>query len=204
MPQLFQDDNEYIYDAIMNEIEGKPGPIFKFNPISKVYEYFNTLYPNRKYKKQFNVSHLKRGDIVHFGDNDYRNTNKLIFDGSKLECLYTLVDDYGSLPPDYVVGDKLEEFNIGDFENLIDHNEIYWLSKEILQKIILYEKNGDILGKVMIKDKEWFIEFVYYTLDPHNIESLQIYINKLSINYDDVSKRHPFNKVDDNTLYMYF
>jgi hypothetical protein len=73
MPQIFQNDEEYIYDAIINDIEGNSGPIFKFNPITKVYEYFNTLYPNRKYKKQFNISHMKRGDIVHFGDKYYRN-----------------------------------------------------------------------------------------------------------------------------------
>lgn len=204
MPQIFQNDNQYIYDAIINEIQGNSGPIFKFNPISNVYEYSNTLYPNKKYKKEFNISHMKRGDIVHFGNNYYRNSNKLIFDGVKLEFLYSLVDDYGSLSPDYVVGDKLEEFDVGDFENIIDHNEINWLSKETLQKIILYEEENEIFGKVMIKNKEWFIEFNYYNLDPHNLESLQEYINKLITNYDDVSKRHPFNKIGDNTLTMNF
>lgn len=204
MPQIFKNDEEYIYDAIINDIEGNSGPVFKFNPITKVYEYFNTLYPNKKYKKQFNISHLRRGDIVHFGDKYYRNDNKLIFDGIKLECLYTHVDDYGSLPPDYVVGDKMEEFDVGDFEYLIDHNQIIWLSKETLQKIILYEENEEIIGKVMIKNKEWFIEFVYYTLVPHDIESLQIYINKLITNYDDIPKRHPVNKVGENTLTMNF
>ena len=53
-------------------------------------------------------------------------------------------------------------------------------------------------------NKEWFIEFIYYNLDCHDIESLQIYINKLVINYDKFSKRHPFNKASYDTLYMYF
>ena len=149
MPKLFESE-EYIFNAIMNEIRKNPGPILKFNPISKLYEYSNTSFPNRTYKKQFDFSYMKRGDIIHFGNNYYRNNNKLIFDGEKLECLYTLVDDYGSVPPEYVVGDKLEEFNIGDYEYLIDHNQIYWLSKETLQKIILYEEDENIIGKVQI------------------------------------------------------
>jgi hypothetical protein len=203
MPKQYQYE-EYIYEGLMNDIDDNPGQRFKFNPINKVYEYSNTLYPNKIYKKQFNTTPMKRGDIAHFGDNYYRNSNKLIFDGVKLECLYTLVDDYGSLPPDYVVGDKLEDFNIGDFDNLIDHNEIYWLSKETLQKIELYEENEEIMGKVMIKGKEWFIEFINYTPNNHDIDFLQTYINKLITNYDNVSSRHPFNKAGDYTLYMYF
>ena len=161
MPVLHQSE-DYIYTAIMNDMQGESGPIFKFNPISKIYEYSNTLYPNKIYKKQFDPSFMKRGDVIHFGNNDYRNNNKLIFDGVKLECLHTLVDDYGSVPPNYVVGDKLEEFNIGDFEDIIDHNQINWLSKETKEKIILYENNKEITAKVMIKNKEWFIEFTNY------------------------------------------
>ena len=144
MPTLFEKEDTYIYIAIKNELYNKPGPRFKFNPILKIYEYYNTLYPNKIYKKIFDPSFMSRGDVIHFGNDSYRNNNKLIYNGIKLENLYTFVDDYGSVPPDYVVGDNSDDFNIGDFEYLIEHNELYWLSKETLQKIII----NDDIGKI--------------------------------------------------------
>jgi len=96
MPQLFENE-EYIYNAIINNIKNKPGPRFIFNHEKKLYEYSNTLYPNKKYKKTFDPSFMKCGDVIHFGNDNYRNNNKLIFNGVELEELYTLIDDYGSL-----------------------------------------------------------------------------------------------------------
>lgn len=203
MPEIFESE-EYIYNAIINETYGKTGPIFKFNPLTKLYEYSNPLYPNKTYKKTFDPSFMKRGDVIHCGNNHYRNNNKLIFNGEKLEDLYTIIDDYGSVPPDYVVGDNPEDFNIGDFEALIEHNQINWLSKETLSKIELFEKNEEIIGKVMIKNKLWFIQFTYYTSYEHDLESLQTYINKLVTNYDDLKNRHPFNRNGNNLLEMIF
>ena len=133
---------------------------FKFDPESQLYKYSNSKYPNKKYSKIFDPkSFMKRGDVIHFGMDNYRNNNKMIFDGKKLKHLYAEIDDYGSVPPEFVCGDELDEFNIGDFEQVIDHNSINWLSKEKLKQIEIYENKLNIYGKVTIKNKEWIIIF---------------------------------------------
>ena len=150
----------YIYQAIINGEQELSGPNFKWNSTKQVYEYSNTLFPNKKYKKEFNPkSFMTRGQVIHFGNDDYRNNNKMIFNGEKLEHLYFKIDDYGSVPPEYVVGDKDGEFNIGDFRNTIDHNNINWLSSDKLKEIELYVKDNEIKGKVIIRGKEWKINF---------------------------------------------
>ena len=140
---------------------------------------------------------MKCGDVIHFGNDNYRNNNKLIFNGVELEELYTLIDDYGSVPPTFEAG---KEFDIGDFEDIIEHNKINWLSKESLSKIELYEETDNIIGKVKIKNKDWFITFTNYTKKKYDLESLLDYINKLIINYDNIKKRQPFERIDTNLL----
>lgn len=153
MPSLCEfntKDQRWIYDAICDKT-------LQFNETTQIYKYFNNKFPNKNYTKTFDPKQFfSRGDVVCFGGS-YRNERKLIFDGTKLQHLYTKVDDYGSVPPNFVVGDNANEFNIGDFEDLIDHNNINWLSKEKLSQIELLEQNGKIYGKVNIKGKEWKI-----------------------------------------------
>lgn len=153
MPTLHEfdkKDQKWIYDSICDNT-------LQFDEATQIYKYFNNKFPNKNYTKTFDPKiFFSRGDVVCFGGG-YRNERKLIFDGTKLEHLYTDIDDYGSVPPNYVVGDNLNEFDIGNFENLIDHNSINWLSKEKLQQIELLEKNGKIYGKVNIRGKEWKI-----------------------------------------------
>jgi hypothetical protein len=163
MPILHENEHTYIYDAIINgkykttnSTYYKPGPVYIFDPTTQVYKYSNTLYPNKTYTKIFDPSFMKRGDIINFGG-EYRNENKLIYDGKELLDLWTKVDDYGSVPPNFVAGDNEGEFNIGDFEDIIDHNSINWLSKEKLQQIEIYEKNNKIKSKVTIRGKLWNI-----------------------------------------------
>lgn len=153
MPSLYEfdkKDQKWIYDAICDNT-------LQFNETTQIYKYFNNKFPNKNYTKTFDPKQFfSRGDVVCFGGG-YRNERKLIFDGTKLVHLYTDVDDYGSVPPNFVVGDNPNEFDIGDFEDLIDHNSINWLSKEKLQQIELLEKNSKIYGKVGIRGKEWKI-----------------------------------------------
>jgi len=159
MPTLHEAD-EFIYNSLQNGLESKSGPTYKWNSTRKLYEYSNTLYPNKHYTKTFDPnSFMDRGDVIHFGNDDYRNNNKMIFDGEKLIDLDTDVDDYGGVPPEFVVGDNEGEFNIGDFQDVIDHNTINWLSKDKLKEIELYEKNGIIKGRVTIQNKLWKIDF---------------------------------------------
>jgi hypothetical protein len=158
MPQLidYNGKNEkWIYDAFE---EGN----MIYDSEKSLYKYFNKKYPNRKYTKTFDPkSFMSRGDVICFGGN-YRNERKMIFDGQKLEYLYTKVDDYGSVPPTYLVGDNDNEFNIGDFEESIDHNSINWLSKDKLKEIEISENNYIIEGSLQIKGKTWKIYFDIY------------------------------------------
>ena len=38
--------------------------------------YYIILYPNKTYTKTFDPSFMKQGDIIHFGNDNYRNNNK--------------------------------------------------------------------------------------------------------------------------------
>jgi hypothetical protein len=167
MPTLHEEKDEYIYKAIYNGIYKlensqyfEDGPYYLWDETEKIYKYANSKFPNKAYTKSYDPKTLySRGDVIHFGNSDYRNENKMIFDGEKLKSLWTKVDDYGSVPPDFVCGDADGDFNIGDFEHLIDHNSINWLSKEKLKEVELYLKDNDIMGKVEIKGKKWKIHF---------------------------------------------
>jgi len=157
MPILQENEDDYIYNAIINT---QDGPKYTWDENDKVYKYSNTKFPNKNYKKTFDPKtlNLSRGDVVHFGSDSYRNNNKLIFNGEKLEDLWTDVDDYGSVPPTYVCGDNPGEFDIGNFEDIIDHNTINWLSKDKLKQIEIFKnKDDEIMGKVTIKGKLWYI-----------------------------------------------
>lgn len=157
MPKLIEyngKDEKWIYDAFEEDN-------MIYDSEKSLYKYFNKKYPNRKYTKTFDPkSFMSRGDVICFGGG-YRNERKMIFNGEKVEYLYTEADDYGSAPPTFLVGDNDDEFNIGDFEDSIDHNNINWLSKDKLKEIQIYaDTNTDkILGSVNIKGKKWNIYF---------------------------------------------
>jgi len=167
MPTLHEEKDEYIYDAIYNGIyklnnsqDFKDGPYYIWDNEMKLYKYANSKFPNKAYTKTYDPKTLySRGDVVHFGNSDYRNENKMIFDGEKLVDLWTEADDYGSVPPDFVCGDDDGDFDIGDFEDLIEHNSINWLSKEKLKEVEFYLKGNSIMGKVEIQGKVWKIHF---------------------------------------------
>jgi len=158
-------DQKYIFDAIMNgeyKINNSKyyalGPIFLWDPIYKLYRYSNTFPEkiNKKHTKTFEPkTFMNRGDVICFGG-VYRNDRKMIFNGEKLEDLYTKIDDYGSVPPNYEVCD--DGFNIGDFEELIEHNSINWLSKKKLKEIKIFELDNKVVGSVTIKNKLWYID----------------------------------------------
>ena len=186
MPVLYEyneKDEIYIYDAIMNaEYEKKPGPVYIWNPNEKIYKYGNTIPQKKDYKytKTFDPkSFMSRGDVICFGGS-YRNERKMIFDGEKLEDLYTEIDDYGSVPPNYEVCD--DEFDVGDFEDLIDHNSINWLSLKKLKEIKIFEKNNTVVGSVEIKGKLWYIDcYIHQDFEGRIFENS---FNKLKISFE--------------------
>lgn len=172
------DNEKWIYDAIC-QIKN-PGPFFEFSPNEEIYNYKNTLFPNKKYSKTFNPkSFMKRGDLINF-DGVYKNENKMIFNGNVLLHLHTNIDKNGSVPPHFVCGDKDDEFNIGDFEGLIEHNSINFLSYPKKNEIEFYVENDVVKGKVSIKGKEWKIDFLNY----YDRSVFEIYLYSLKIDKD--------------------
>ena len=153
-------ESRWIYKAICNGLyKTSNEPMFIWDSSSKTYTYSNTKYPGKNYTKKFDPktctnANITRGDVIVFGGG-YRNENKLIYDGEKLERLYTDFDDYGSVPPTYEVDD--DKFAIGYFSDSIDHNEANWLSKNKLKEIELYENKNEVYGIVMIKNKNYTI-----------------------------------------------
>lgn len=92
---------------------------------------------------------LKRGDLVRLAvdkeHGEYRNDNLFIFSGTELEDLCFDYDDYGSVPPNYIVtSDTFSPFYWTECDvkttkhsyNGICHNSIFFLSKDIRQEFV--------------------------------------------------------------------
>jgi hypothetical protein len=85
----------------------------------------------------------KHGDTVRWMSGiyqDYRNTSLIGFvwmkdDEFKIIPTYTEIDDYGSVPPQFVVGEQPGEFSPGYWKDVVDHNGINFLSEEIQERI---------------------------------------------------------------------
>lgn len=81
---------------------------------------------------KFISKNIRRGDVVHFGDDRYRNEGKMIYDGEKLIELDEDLDEYGHLPLEFT----LNEFpDYEYFSSTIDHNNIRWLRIDDVKNI---------------------------------------------------------------------
>jgi len=116
--------------------------------------------------------------VIHYGNNNYRNNNKLIFDGEKFVKLCIKYDSYGSVPPEFTVGDNEGEFNIGSFEKCIDHNTINWLSKDKLKEVDFYIKDDNVMGFVEIRGFKWDIVFSIFEDETFNSINRSSHTNK--------------------------
>lgn len=84
---------------------------------------------------------IKRGDIVHIEEfGSYRNDGKLIFDGQKLVNLCYDIDDYGSVPSSFTIGD---EFRSDHWINVIEHNALVWIGTIKYRSQLLANFNKD-------------------------------------------------------------
>jgi len=176
---------KWIYDAILNGLNSNPEnkPMFKFDPVSKVYKYSNPFYPNKNYTKIFNPkAFMAYGDVINFAGS-YRNENKMIFDGEKLLELYTEIDDYGSVPPQFKVGKIFKPYHWLD---TIDHNAIIFLEDDLFETIEVFEDfedNDKINGKIKIFDTQYSI--IIYTKNNNIVEVKdQIVKKKPCFNYE--------------------
>jgi len=130
---------------------------FKFDPVNKLYKYNNpTNNHKNKYEFKLNASCV-RGDLIRFTPKGeecqlYRNEGVWIYDGNEIQPLYTEIDDYGSVPPNFKVGNN---FKPDHWINKIDHNSIIWLQDEIIENIII---KNNLNGEVRISDKIYNVD----------------------------------------------
>jgi len=159
---------------------------FIYNPEKKNYKYKNLTKPNNNYKFVFDPikDGVKRGDLICFTkdgikNRGYRNEGVYIWDGSKMCNLYTEIDDYGSVPPEFKVG---KEFPPDYWIYKIAHNDIVWLEDD-LYNINNYEIIDN--NRIIVYTKEYNYKIMIY----HSFfDDYPIKLNKyrLSINNNQI------------------
>jgi hypothetical protein len=96
---------------------------------------------------------IKRGDIIKIGASEYRNDGKYIYDGKEVLNLYPNIDDYGSVPPSFEISNT--EFDPYYWMGVIDHNNIFFLSKDIKETFEFKNIEGYTYTDVLIKDEKY-------------------------------------------------
>ena len=98
------------------------------------------LYEDNDYRhslaKKYAMKHkLYNGATLEFPQDGYRNHNLLFWDAQNNEIVepFTDIDDYGSVPPRFVVGDGY--FNPNDWENEVDHNSFVFPARPLINEM---------------------------------------------------------------------
>lgn len=98
-------------------------------------------------------SEIRRGDVISFEEQPYRNGSCFIWDGEKLLALGE-TDEYGNVPRALPVTDT--EFHPHYWQDSIAHNGIFWLAPEIVERIkFTRHDDGSLRASVKIGEKEW-------------------------------------------------
>ena len=109
------------------------------------------------------------GDAFHWIGQGYRNENLFFYHAEKgVIYPYTEIDDYGSVPPDFRVGNGPNEFLPDHWLNIVDHNNLIFLSDELVEQVkaaisnpvslpFVKEKGNEISVLVEIKDNPYKI-----------------------------------------------
>ena len=154
----------------------------------------NLLFSNREvidavatiYAKQNN---LCNGATIHYLNDDYRNNNLLFWDAQNQKIVYPFyeVDDYGSVPPIFVVGDGY--FNPTDWLDEVDHNSIVFPSNSLINEMKKFAAENPATKKMTVKinDKEYLVDYDN-TFMPKDWDSCFIEVDR---NYLSVSKGLP-------------
>jgi hypothetical protein len=82
-----------------------------------------------------NMKEIKKGDVITLikEEGRYRNTGTFIYDGESVCDLCDIIDEYGSVPPILQVSDI--EFSPYHWMNVIVHNNIFFLSNDLKNKL---------------------------------------------------------------------
>jgi hypothetical protein len=80
----------------------------------------------------------QHGDGLIWKDDGYRNENLMFWNAETQEVIYpyTEIDDYGSVPPCFKVGNEVNEFSPTYWIDIVDHNSIVFLSETLEEELI--------------------------------------------------------------------
>lgn len=98
-------------------------------------------------------SQLRRGDVVSFEEDPYRNTSCFFWTGSVL-IAFCDTDEYGNVPREFIVTDT--EFHPRYWQSAVAHNGIFWLAPEIVERIkFTRHDDGSLRASFKIGEKLW-------------------------------------------------
>lgn len=108
------------------------------------------------------------GDLVTFGENNYRNENKAIFNGTKFVNLEfdESIDEYGYLPRSFrVIENGLPiEYWCSDAVARIEHNNVVWFDHSLVRSQLKFSygkvensKHSFLHSKFKYAGKEYYI-----------------------------------------------
>lgn len=138
------------------------------------------------YAKQNN---LCNGATIHYLNDDYRNNNLLFWDAQNQKIVYPFyeIDDYGSVPPIFVVGDGY--FNPKDWVDEVDHNSLIFPSNSLINDMKEFASKNPARNKMTVKINGEEYEVGYdKTFMPKDWDSCFIEVDR---NYLSVSKGLP-------------
>ena len=110
----------------------------------------------RWYRKQrSDTNELKRGDIIRFEKQGYRNEGSYVWDGNKIVHLdQETITDQGSIPREFVV--TKNEFYPGQWMDALDQGgHCFWLSQELQESIQFTKKGKQWVGSLDLNGQEY-------------------------------------------------
>lgn len=160
-------------------------------------------FPIQIRRKIIEDAHPKRGDIIALcaKDDTYRNDGKAIFDGQDIVSLYKELDEYGSVPPTFFIGD---EFPIMHWIDSVVHNNIVWIDTMKHRDELLRLK--DEIATISTDGEQYWVTYVTFPLGTFKIQVAKA--NKYGdpderAEYEDLIDRGeplPVGAVDDITV----
>jgi hypothetical protein len=112
--------------------------------------------------KKYAMKHrLHNGATLEFPADGYRNHNLLFWDAQNNEIVepFTEIDDYGSVPPRFVVGDGY--FNPNDWLDEVEHNSYVFPAKPLINEMKEFASMHPDKKKmiVTINDSDYIVHY---------------------------------------------
>ena len=116
--------------------------------------YEDTEYRYSLAKKYAMKNKLHNGATLEFPEHGYRNHNLLFWDAQNEEIVDTFseIDDYGSVPPRFVVGDGY--FNPNDWLDEVEHNSFVFPARPLINEMKAFALEHPDKKKMVVKINE--------------------------------------------------